>query len=483
MSEVRVRSDGGVALLRLRRYSDRFHQSLFFLPAIFVFASIVLAFVMVRIDRNLRADDLPSFLSTTVDNARSILSTVAGGTIGSASVVFSLTLVAVQLASSQFSPRVVRGFLGDRFQQTVMGIVVGTFTYSLVVLRVVQEPLDESNAEPFLPQTSIMVAVILAVASLLAVLASIDHTARSLQVGALLDLVANQTVDAIEAQYAQLDDDDDGERSLQLDAPSVVPAAPRQRAEGQRGAVRVQAPADALVLRADRAGWVTQISIEGILAAVPAGSTLLLESAVGTYLIPGSTLATVWPVDDHHRHHVEARFRDAVEVRTARTLQQDVSFGILQLSDVALRALSPAVNDPNTANEVIVRIGRVLSSLLQRNLESSSLTADGKTIVRSRDLCAGDYVDAAIEPIRRYARAEPVVLQTMVRTLATVRDTAQARCVTRVDVSGIDYQLEMIAESLHLMKTDEDRHRVQLALDEVATGSADEVAGPHHSDP
>ena len=462
-----MRSDGGVGLLRLRRYSDRFRQSLFFLPAIFVLASIILALAMVELDRRLPSGDLPSFLSTTVDNARSILSTVAGGTIGSASVVFSLTLVSVQLASSQFSPRVVRGFLGDRFQQTVMGIVVGTFTYSLVVLRVVQKPLEESNSEPFLPQLSIVVAVLLAVASLLAVLASIDHTAKSLRVGSLLDQVTEETVRVIEARYAHLDDDD-GRRSLQLDAPSVVPAAPRQRLASESGSQRHDVPSDALVLRANRSGWVTQISVEGILSAVPAGSTVLLESAVGTYLIPGSIVASVWPIAEDAADDVDARLRDAIEVRTARTLQQDVSFGILQLVDIALRALSPGVNDPNTANEAIVRIGVVLSSLLKRDLEASSLTSDDRTILRSRDLAAGDYVDAAVEPIRRYARTEPVVLQTLIRTLATVRDAARSECTAHVDVSSLDVQLEAIAASLDLMDTDEDRRRVQAVLDEVA---------------
>lgn len=462
-----MRSDGGVSLLRLRRYADQFRQSLFFLPALFVLASIVLGFVTVAIDRSLRAGDVPSYLSTTVDNARSILSTVAGGTIASASIVFSLTLVAVQLASSQFSPRVVRGFLGDRFQQVVMGVVVGTFTYCLVVLRVVHEPLDSSNSDPFLPQISIVVAVVLAVASLLAVLASIDHTAKSLRVGSLLDHVTQETLDVIETRYARLDADD-GKQSLQLDAPLVVPASPRRSPSSVPLPDRYDAPDDALVMRAERAGWVTQISIEGILDAMPPGSTMVLQSAVGTYLIPGSAVASLWPVDDDDRDEVEGALRNAIEVRTARTLQQDVSFGILQLVDIALRALSPGVNDPNTANEAVVRIGVVLAALLQRDLESSSLTSDDRTIVRSRDLAASDYVDAAIEPIRRYARSEPVVLQTIIRTLATVRDTAESRCGAEIDTSGIDHQLAMIRTSLNLMETDEDRARVEAALDEVA---------------
>lgn len=274
----RMKSDGGIGLIRLRRLADQFQQSLFFLPAIFVIASVVLALVIVRVDRALGRDGLPSFFSTTVDNARSILSTVAGGTISAASVVFSLTLIAVQLASSQFSPRVLRGFLGDRFQQMVMGIVVGTFTYSLVVLRVVQQPQDQSTSTPFLPRLSVLFAVIFAVASLLAVLASIDHTAKSLQVGSLLDRIAFETVATIEARLVRADSDDD-ENALILDAPGIVPAAPRAN-PGVEQPAPLTPPDDALDISAEHPGWVTQLSVEAIFSCLPDDSTVLLRTAV-----------------------------------------------------------------------------------------------------------------------------------------------------------------------------------------------------------
>ncbi|MEZ5225675.1 MAG: DUF2254 family protein [Acidimicrobiales bacterium] len=111
-----------------------------------------------------------------------ILSAIAGGTITAASIVFSLTLVAVQLAASRFSPRVLRDFLGDRFQQLVMGTVIGTFSYSLLVLREVRSA-PEGVERAFLPQVSVALAVVLAVVSLVAILGSIDHTAKGLRVG------------------------------------------------------------------------------------------------------------------------------------------------------------------------------------------------------------------------------------------------------------------------------------------------------------
>lgn len=461
-------SSGGVGLLRLRRYAEKFRQSLFFLPAFFVLGSILLGFATVEIDRSLGEDDLPAIASTTVDNARSLLSTVAGGTIGAASVVFSLTLVAVQLASSQFSPRVVRGFLRDRFQQVVMGVVVGTFTYCLAVLRVVQQPLDDSNAEPFLPQISVLVAVVLAVLSLLAVLASIDHTAKSLRVGSLLDSITTETVDVITFRYRHRDSADD-EDSLRLGGPSIVPAAPSTSDQGDDNADETVPPEGALVVRSERSGWVTQISLEGILDAIPAGSTLLLESSVGTYLFPGSRLFAVWPVAADDRDRLESSLRDTLEVGPARTLQQDVSFGTLQLTDIAVRALSPGVNDPNTAIEAVVRIGRVLATLLQHDLDASSITSNDRTIIRSRTLSAHDYVDAAVEPIRRYARAEPAVLVALVRTLGTAAETAQGCCRGKVDTQSFSYQLEQISSSMGHLESLEARAEVQKALDAAST--------------
>ena len=463
----RLKRDGGLSLLRLRRLADQFQQSLFFLPAIFVVGSVVLAFGAVRLDRTLGPGDLPDFFSTTVDNARSILSTVAGGTISSASVVFSLTLIAVQLASSQFSPRALRGFLGDRFQQIVMGIVVGTFTYSLVVLRVVQQPRDTSTSDPFLPRLSVLLAVIFAVASLLAVLGSIDHTAKSLRVGSLLDRIADDTIATIEARLVRADDDD--QRALILDAPGIVPASPRPRPHLERRADH-EPPEDALVVRATRPGWVTQLSVEAIFECLPEGSTVLLRTAVGTYLVPGVPIASVWSSSELDTDHVRDTIEDAIEVRSGRTHQQDVSFGLLQLADIAMRALSPGVNDPNTANEAIVRIGVVLASLLQHDLTTSEVRSGSSTIALARAVGPHDYVDAAIEPIRRYAKEEPNVLQVLVRTLAGVRDAVAAEADHEVSTIALDAQIELVTRALDELGSAEARDEVREALEEFAEG-------------
>lgn len=457
--------DGGWAVLRLRRATERFRQSLFYLPALFVAASIALALTVVRVDRWTSTDDGPSVLSTTVDNARSILSTVAGGTIAAASIVFSITLVAVQLASSQFSPRVVRGFLRDRFQQVVMGVVVGTFSYCLLVLRVVQETGGDSDAEPFLPRLSVLGAVVLGIASLLAVLASIDHTAKSLRVGTILDRIASETIAVIEARHEPTGKTGDAVRPIHVDSPDSRPVNPARRSADVTPGVPTP-PETALVVRSRRTGWVAQISTDALLDAAPEGSTLLLHAAAGAYLVPGERIAAVWPAPDdaEARDVIAASVDRALDVSDARTLQQDVAFGLLQLTDIAMRALSPGINDPNTAIEALHRIGRVLTELISAEAHRTQVTHAARTVVRSAAPDDAAYLEAGFGPVRRHGRSQVDVLEAIVRTLVSVRDIVEHRRAVPPDLSGFDVQLDRVEACLDDLEHAEERERLRRAI-------------------
>ncbi len=292
---------GGTIALKVRRIGDQFRQSLFFLPSGFVLASVVLAVGLTQLDRSLDSEALPPVFDTTVDNARSILSTVAGGTIGAASVVFSLTLVAVQLASSQYSPRVVRGFLRDRFQQVAMGFVVGTFTFSLVVLRTVRSSVDNTgDTLPFQPRLSVLGAVLLGVSSLVAVLGSIDHTAKALRVGSIINRITAETISVIRSRFPRIDEAGPGSEAVGIDRPASTPVHDPEPTATAEPHVE-EPPSDACVVRCSDAGWVTQVSIEALIEAVPPRSTLSLHASVGSYLVANTPLVSVWPVDEDDR--------------------------------------------------------------------------------------------------------------------------------------------------------------------------------------
>lgn len=438
---MRAGADSALRFLRLRALYERLSHSLFALPAVFVVGAVVVSQATIWLDTIVAP---PEPLDSTVDNARALLAAIAGGTITAASVVFSLTLVAVQLASSQYSPRTLDTFLGDRFQQVVFGIVLGTFTYALLVLRVVEAPVD---GEVFVPAYSVLLAVVLAVASLFAVIASINHTAQGLRVASIANRIADATIGVIERQFG-----DEGVLSLQSADPAPV-------------AVDEPEQTDVLVFGAPERGWVQQISADAFLDAVPDGTTVRVLATAGDYLLEGQPVARISPTPAAEDDVVE-ELRDALVIGPHRTLQQDVAFGIVQLVDMAVKALSPGVNDPHTAQEVLSRIGAVMTELAVRDLTPSRLTRASSTVIRLAELGHADFFDLAIEPVRRSARTDPQVAATVLVTLATIRDEALRR---RPDahVDGAIAEAGRLIAELDCMATAGDRAFVLRIAGEV----------------
>ncbi len=456
---VQASNEVGSGILRIDALKNRLAQSLFFVPFLMLTASLVLSQLTVQVDRSMADGALPSWFQVTVESSRSILSAIAGGTITAASIVFSLTLVAVQLAASQFSPRVLRGFLGDRFQQLVMGTVIGTFSYSLLVLREVRT-VPEGAGEAFLPQVSVSVALVLAVASLIAILGSIDHTAKGLRVGAVADGIVESTMRVID----QLPERGSGQSSGTLmDAPGVASAQPVPTSDNPEN----EPPEEARVVWAPRTGWVTGLQTERLLEAVPEGVTVLLSAAVGTYVVRGTPIAHVWPGDSDALDGVVDALPQVLLIEDERTMQQDISFGILQLNDIALRALSPGVNDPNTAIEIIVRLGAVVTELYRRDLPPEVTDDGGRRILRPSDPRRGDYVEQSFEPVRRYGRHDPRVLEVIVETIESIIDDSRRRAGGDTEIEPLVRQLRLMYGEIGELVTEEDRRRVRARLARV----------------
>ncbi len=436
---------------RLRAIRERIGESLFYVPSLFMAGAIVFSQVVIAIDRSLSVDQLPGGFDTTVDNARAILSVISGGTITAASVVFSLTLVAVQLASTQFSPRTLGSFLGDRVQQVIIGVVLGTFVYSLLVLRAVRGPLD-GGRDPFIPYVSLMIAVVLGVCALVAVIASINRTAQSLRVETVAARVAAETIAAIESQF--------GGDVNAIGGP--IPAASDETSP-------FEAPDDSIEVVADQSGWMQDVSLDHLLDCVGEGTSILIYRSVGNYVLKGDLLASVWPDegdDDRIRESVGRGF----VIGDQRSRKGDIGFGVTQLVDIAVRALSPGVNDPKTAEELVLRLGDVLVALAIKDLPPTRVEIDGRTILRAAELSHADYVGLAVEPIRRFARQDPRVLSALVRTLAGARDVA-LRIRPDAAVDSLSEQIAIIREDASLLATQSDRDELLRTIDAV-DGSA-----------
>ena len=397
----------GPVMVRLRQILDTLRYRLLFLPVLFVFGGIVLAQSMLWTDRSSDGSSLPEVMKTTVESARSILTAIAGGLITSITLLLSMMLVAVQLASSQFSPRTLRNWIGDRTQQAAIGFVLGTTVYCLLVLRTAR---TVTEGEPLTPHLSVLLAMVLGIGSLVAVVRSVDQLTNRLRIGSVASSILDETVGIIERD----------ERLTPNEDPTLVPSA--RPAEFEREA---DPPAHAHPVVAATAGWVQQVDVAVGLAAVPEGSTLYIPVSVGSFVFPDAPIAWIWPTPEDTEGCVE-EVSKSIALGDARTMQQDIGYGIVQMVDIALRALSPGVNDPNTASDMVVHLGVVMLKLWERPVAATREERDGRTVIR-HDLDHRDYLHAAFDPIRIYGANDPGVASTVVRTLATLRSETERR--------------------------------------------------------
>ncbi len=387
--------------LRLNAVIERVRASLFFIPMFAVVGAVAAGAIALMFDRHLdeQPGDLPLGLVTTVDGARALLSTIAGATISFAGIAFSVSLLIIQQASSQYSPRIVHTLFRDPFNKRVMGLVVGTFTFCVIVLRSVRAPLEEGGV-PIVPNVSVAIAVVLGVVTILAIVAFIDHSAHSMDVSEILERVRVEATEHIQDTWCDPE-------PAKAHEPGDVPGPP---------------DSDLSRIRFSGTGWVQQIDFDAVLDAIDPGATLRLDTQPGRYAIAGTVLATVDPVPEN-LDLLEETINNAIVAGPTRTMQQDAPYALRQLADVALKALSPGINDPTTAQDAIFHIAAVLSEVLRRDPPHPVLSQrEGKLLVATQQPTPADLARLAFAEIRRAAAQQPAVCVYLLEAIALVSE-------------------------------------------------------------
>lgn len=442
------------SVLRWSALRDRVRSSLFVTPLLFVVGGLALAELMLAVDG--RLDGVPQRLTATVDSARAVLTVVASATLAFAGIAFSVSLLLVSAASGQYSPRVVHGLFRDPANRRAMGVVMGTFTYSLVVLQAVRGPVG-SGGEAVVPSASTMVALVLGVVAILSTVAFISHSAHALDVSEVLHRVTLEALSAVRAQVGALD-------------PLAAAAASVPEVDDDEGHA----------VDFVRHGWVQQLDHARLLAALPRGALLVVTTAPGRYAVPGTPIGRVLPEPDDPEAVADA-VRDAVVLGPTRTLLQDPTYGVRQLADVALRALSPGVNDPTTAQDALFHQAAVLRELLERPAPPRVLEDGDRSLVLSHAPTHREVVDLAFDEVRLAATGQPTVLVYLLEILETLHDalpegSEEARAALRLQAGLV------LATGERGELPEPDRERVRIAYrDRFAESSTSASPSPSAS--
>jgi uncharacterized membrane protein len=426
-------ADGSLGSSTWSALRDRVRGSLFIVPLAFVLVAALLGELTLRLDAAL--ETVPDLLATTVDSARAVLTVVASAILAFAGIAFSVALLLISQASSQYSPRVVHGLFRDPFTRRVLAIVLGTFTYCLVVLRAVRGPVD-SGADAVIPSLSVFVALVLGIVAILATVAFISHTAHAMDVSEVLDRV---TVEALAAVPAGA-------------GPHVSPPDRRSVLPTHQGRV----------VRATDHGWVQRVDMDSLLESLPDATVVELLTAPGRYVVPGAPIARTWSAGKDAVSDVADVVRRAVRTGAARTLLEDPAYGVRQLADVALRALSPGINDATTARDALLHQATVLRALLCAPPTPEVVQREGRTVVRVAALTPTELVDLAFDEVRVAAGGTPDVLLDLLDVLEHLVEALPPSCAQAIAALHRQAALTVAAAELgeHL---DADRDRVRRA--------------------
>jgi uncharacterized membrane protein len=378
----------------------RLSTNYWFLPAVMVTAAVGLSIFLPWIDHRIAAGNtiVPDWVyGGGPEGARALLTTISGSMITVAALTFSVTIVALSTASQQFGPRLLRNFIRDRGYQFVLGTFLATFMYCLLVLRTVRS----NGSEEFVPYVSLTVGLLFAVAGVGVLVYFIHHVTFSIRAESIVASTGRDLRTAIEALFPSSTD------------PRTVPRAPgRVLPEGF--------PSGAREITVQGSGYVQLIDHDRLLEIAHEKHLVLrLEHRIGHFLTAGEGLLEVWPGDAPEDDLVTELNRCFV-LGTQRSLHPDVESGVDQLVQIAMRSLSPGINDPDTAVACIDQLSYGLGLIGDRDIPPALLTREGEVRLVTYPLTYPRLVDAAFSRIRQYSGGSVPVVLRLLEALASL---------------------------------------------------------------
>jgi uncharacterized membrane protein len=387
-------------LVRRRVLWDYLAGALWVLPTLSVVVFLAAGALLSRVSINTDSPLWALAFQGTADDARNVLIVVSTTMITVTGLVFALTIVALQIASGQYSPRLLRNFMRDRGTQVVLSVFVGAFAYSTAGLYTVG--VQRAGEQAFVPRLAVSGSLALALASVGVLIYFIHHLAHSIQIDTIMSQIQRETREVVDDVYPH-------------------PSGGLEREERCP-----DPPADATVLAAVTSGYIQAIQPAPLVdAAARHDLVVRLTRRVGDHVVAGTPIAWAWPRSSDQAPPqpalLEEAVADAVQVGFERTMVQDVLFGLRRLVDTANRALSPAINDPYTAIQAVHHLTVLLCSLARRRL-GDRLCRDREGTLRVAVPLPdfAEYLRRSTAQIRRFGAAEPAVTRSLIQLLRDV---------------------------------------------------------------
>ena len=433
---------------RLRALWQNVNASLWFVPTLMVAGAIALAFALVFLDAGMSHDwvsDYPLLFGAGSDGARGMLTAIASSMVTVAALIFSLTLSTLAQVSSQYTSRVLRNFMADRANQLVLGFFVSIFVYCLIVLRTIRGG-DEGR---FIPSLAVFTGLVLALVGIGVLIFFIHHMATAIQASTIIRHTTEETHKAIGRLFPEaLGEEAD---------PEQAPALLRQAGELRWQPVSARAT-----------GYVQSLDEDALLAlARQLAGVMRLEHGIGGFVARGAALVSVARYEETPGvlpQKLTAQINDCFSLGSQRTIEQDAGFGLRQIVDIALKALSPGINDTTTAIIGVDHLGALLAQLADRRFEQNLRADYDRVRLIARRPTFANYVATAFDQIRLSADGNAAVYLRLLTALATIGQRTHAP----ERRAALRQQADLIAEAAgRTLPTDYERAQVRQRLEEV----------------
>jgi uncharacterized membrane protein len=442
MPEIQI---GSGSMNKLRQFWNNLRSSFWFLPSLMVTSSIAFAVVLIELDSagfSQRLSQWPRLFGVGAEGARLMLSTLAGSMIMVMGVTFSMTLLALVLASGQYTSRILRNFMRNSVTQATLGVFASIFVYCLIVLRTVRG----SGVDEFVPNLAVFFAFVMSLCGVGILIYFIHHIALSIQASSIIASVEQETNAAIDR---------------------LLPKKTAQQAdnyEEQKQILDSQDERTWYPVLAARSGYILSVNNHILMSLAGDNRTIVrMEQGIGAFIVQDTALVSLALTYPPGQKTIDA-LNAAYSIGTHRTVDQDPAFGIRQIVDMAMKALSPGVNDTSTAvisvdymTSIMARLaGRLFPPLYRYEAETLRVVA----IVPSFESLLAE----AFDQIRGCAEENLGILVRMLGGLEAIGSLT----ISPSYLSALDQQLQLIAELTdRCFESSHDRVLLEMRLSEV----------------